>query len=271
MISQGDMNAVAVFGTRLVLPVLIVSATAFMSPWEIIRVALFDPAQYAALLQSARYAIDAFGAAFLLLVAMNFFLDDAKTIHWIETIEKRLAKLGELRSLEIAVAMLALLCVSFFVPLAARAETLIAGLIGIELFIIMQTLMSSLSVKGASGSHAGARGLSLFIYLEVLDTAFSFDGVVGAFAISTFIPAIVIGLGVGAYFVRSITVYLVERRTLESLAYLEHGAHWAIFGLSLAMFANLIVPVPEFVTGSIGIILVSAAYVSSTAHLGRNA
>ena len=66
------------------------------------------------------------------------------------------------------------------------------------------------------------------MYLELLDASFSFDGVIGAFALTNSLPIIAIGLGVGAMFVRSFTLMLVYRGTLEAYRYLEHGAFWAI-------------------------------------------
>ena len=63
----------------------------------------------------------------------------------------------------------------------------------------------------------GARGgLGAFLYLEVLDASFSFDGVIGAFALTTNILLIAIGLGIGAMYVRSMTIMLVERKTLAN-------------------------------------------------------
>jgi hypothetical protein len=59
------------------------------------------------------------------------------------------------------------------------------------------------------------------------------------------------------------TVYLVRAKTLEALKYLEHGAHWAIFGLAISMFAGLIVHVPEAVIATIGLGFIALAYVSS--------
>ena len=50
----------------------------------------------------------------------------------------------------------------------------------------------------------------------MLDASFSFDGVIGAFAITSDPIIIAIGLGVGAMYVRSITVYLVRKGTLAS-------------------------------------------------------
>lgn len=69
-------------------------------------------------------------------------------------------------------------------------------------------------------------GIGGFLYLEVLDASFSFDGVIGAFAITSDVVVIMLGLAIGAMFVRSMTIYLVEKGTLEAYIYLEHGAHY---------------------------------------------
>jgi hypothetical protein len=50
---------------------------------------------------------------------------------------------------------------------------------------------------------------------------------------------------------------------LRALPYLEHGAHWAILGLALAMIAGLVIQIPEAITGTIGLAFVGAAYWSS--------
>ncbi len=72
-----------------------------------------------------------------------------------------------------------------------------------------------------------------------------------------------VGLGIGAFFVRSLTIYFVERKTLTKLTYLEHGAHWAILGLAASMLLNLVVHIPEVFIGLIGLVIVSFAYRSS--------
>jgi hypothetical protein len=73
----------------------------------------------------------------------------------------------------------------------------------------------------------------MFLYLEVLDASFSFDGVIGAFAITNDIVLMALGLGIGAMYVRSLTVYLVRQGTLDDYVYLEHGAHYAIGALAV--------------------------------------
>lgn len=251
---------IAVFGTRLVLPILIVSVSVALSPLAVAKLAAFSPEEYAHLLEGARYAIYAFGGAFLLMVSLKYFLDDAKEVHWIHVIERALSRWGRIEAVEIGIALVAIVGISFFVPAAAQATVLVAGITGIILFILMQGLAHAFSVEAGDATRSG---LALFIYLNILDSAFSLDSVVGAFALTTAIPIIVAGLGIGAWFVRSLTIYLVQRKTLDTLTYLEHGAHWAILGLAGSMFADLLFHVPEVITGTIGLAFVLAAYWSS--------
>lgn len=113
------------------------------------------------------------------------------------------------------------------------------------------------------GELAGKAAFFLFMYLEVLDASFSFDGVIGAFAISQDIFIIAIGLGVGAMWIRSITVYLVRQGTLDDYAYLEHGAMWAIGALATILFVSIKHEVPEIVTGLVGVGFIAAALYGS--------
>ena len=77
----------AVFGTRFVLPILIVSAAVFMSPVTVTELALQDPEAYGHLLESVHGSITAFGGIFLLMVSLKYFFDKAKSVHWIKSIE----------------------------------------------------------------------------------------------------------------------------------------------------------------------------------------
>lgn len=250
----------AVFGTRILLPILIVSASVGSSPWFITMLALNDPAAYAKMVGNAHYAIGAFGGIFLLLVSLKYFLDDNKNVHWIHVIEKHLARWGSIEAVAIALALTSLSILSLFVDPIHQATVLLSGLVGAILFIIIDGIASSFSVeaKDVAGS-----GLALFLYLNVLDSAFSLDGVVGAFALSSDLVVIGLGLGIGAFFVRSLTVYIVRGRMLDALPYLEHGAHWAIFALAGAMLGGLLVHIPEIIIGLIGFLFVALSYYSS--------
>ncbi len=250
----------AVFFTRLVLPILIVSVSVWRSPLDVLNLAAFFPNEYAVLLDHAHAGVSAFGAAFLLMVSLKYFLDSSKTLHWFKALERGLSSWGRVEAVEIGISLVTVLGFSFFVPHEEQSVVLIAGLVGIILFIFMRGLAGSYSEQMTQGA---AKGFALFMYLNILDTAFSLDSVVGAFALTTQIPIIVAGLGIGAIFVRTLTVYLVEHKALAALIYLEHGAHWAILGLAVSMYASLLFEIPEVITGGIGAFFVIAAYLSS--------
>ena len=78
---------------------------------------------------------------------------------------------------------------------------------------------------------------------------------IGAFALSNNLFIIALGLGIGAMFVRSMTVMLVDKGTLAEYRYLEHGAFWAILALAAIMLASARFHIPEVVTGLIGAVL----------------
>jgi hypothetical protein len=252
---------IAVFGTRFVFPILIVAAAAKLPPIAVAKLAIFDAAAYGEYLAHAHVAIAAFGSAFLLLVSLKYFFNERKTVHWIDIIEKHLSRWGGIEAIEIALVLLVLLASAALIPLQA-ATILTAGIIGVVLFVVIEGIAGSFEMEGASSQVAHA-GLALFIYLNILDSAFSLDGVIGAFAVTNNLPVIIAGLGIGALFVRTFTIALVRAKTLETLKYLEHGAHWAIFGLALAMLANMFIHLPEVITGLIGLVFVALSYWSS--------
>jgi hypothetical protein len=64
-------------------------------------------------------------------------------------------------------------------------------------------------------------------------------------------------------FVRSMTIFLVEKGTLDEFVYLEHGAHYAIGALAVIMLLSMKFHVPEIVTGLIGIAFIAWAVVAS--------
>ncbi len=258
--------AIAVFGTRFVLPILIVSVATWASPWFITKLAFTDAAAYGHLLEGVKGSITAFGGVFLMMVSLKYFFNKAKETHWIESIERHLVKWGRIEAIEIALALILITTLSFFTNFD-QASVLVAGIVGLILFVVMEGLAGSLSLE--SGDVAKS-GLSLFIYLNILDSAFSLDGVIGAFALTTNLLIIVVGLGIGAYFVRALTVYFVQQKTLTELVYLEHGAHWAILGLAIAMLANLVVHVPEVVTGLVGLCFVALSYRSSLREMASH-
>lgn len=258
---------IAVFGMRIVFPVLIVSVVAGITPWDALDMALNNERMYAKTMESAHISVMAFGGAFLIMVGLEFFFDDEKEHHWIDIVEASMLKLSSIPLIAEMVTCALLLSVALFSLEAKDAQDfLVAGLSGVLIFTAIKKLGGYMEEKEAARAavEAGTKsGLAAFIYLEILDASFSFDGVIGAFAISTNLFIIAIGLGVGAMFVRSLTIMLVEKDTLAEYAYLEHGAFYAIVVLALIMFTKTFYHVPEVVTGLLGAGFIAIAFAHS--------
>ncbi len=268
---------IAVFGMRLVFPLVIVAVTAGLNPVEALTLALekrpeTDPTSYAYLLNEAYPQIAAFGGMFLLMLFLDWTFED-RDIKWLVWLEKPLAKIGQLSRLSIVLALVILVVLAETLA-GEPAVVLLAGSLGLVTYLLVNGLGDFFDQPGegeesSSGPSqlakaTGKAGFFLFLYLEVLDAAFSFDGVIGAFAITTDPIIIALGLGlIGAMFVRSLTVFLVRKGTLADYVYLEHGAHWAIGALSVILLVGIGFHVNEVVTGLIGVAFIGAAFLSS--------
>lgn len=211
---------------------------------------------------------------FLLLVFLSFILDEGKELHWLGKIEEMLSRLGKLESVEIVVALVVLMLAQSFFPLdmAQRLTIMVSGVGGIALFVAVDSLAGVFEVEEGDdsvGAVAKRSGVMGFLYLEVLDASFSFDGVIGAFAITRDVVIIMLGLAIGAMFVRSLTVYLVEKGTLDEYVFLEHGAHYAIGALAFIMLGSIVWHISEVITGLIGVGFIFAALGSSVLYNRR--
>lgn len=270
---------IAVFGMRLVFPIVIVAVTANMSMGEVVNLALNNPAEYSANLMAHHAEIAAFGGMFLLLVFLNFLFEEREVV-WIKALESRLLRFASIDGISIFIALIVLLASLSWVDAAHEAAVLLAGVWGILVYMGVQVLSgllessgeedSAIAIDGHKISGAVAKGGAAgFIYLEVLDASFSFDGVIGAFAITNDVVIIMIGLAIGAMFVRSMTIFLVEKGTLDTFIYLEHGAHYAIGALAIIMLLSMQFHIPEVITGLIGIAFIAVALIQSIAHNKR--
>jgi hypothetical protein len=300
---------IAVFGMRLVFPIIIVAITAKLSPWEAVNVAINDHDRYEALVTGAHPAIAAFGGMFLLMIFLDFIFEE-REITWLGWLEKPLARLGKLDMLSVVIALVALVIaattVATGVPVHGghgtidKAETvLLAGVGGLITYLVVGGVSGFFEERleededddedgegdeeGAESAEpakngptagqvaglAGKAAFFMFLYLEVIDASFSFDGVVGAFAISNDIFEIALGLGIGAMYIRSLTVFLVRKGTLDDYVYLEHGAHYAIGALAVILLVTIKYDVSEVVTGLVGVVLIAASYWSSVVRNRR--
>jgi uncharacterized protein len=257
---------IAVFGMRLVFPIAIVSAATDIGFLGVADMALRDPATYSQHLTDAHVQIAAFGGMFLLMVFFSFIFDEGRELHWLGKIEEKMASFGKLESIEIILALGLLLATQNWLPEAMRLEALVAGVAGVILFVIVDSLDALFEDEEEGEQLAAAvkkAGMMSFLYLEVLDASFSFDGVIGAFAITQDVVIIMLGLAIGAMFVRSLTVYLVRQGTLDEYVFLEHGAHYAIGALAGIMLVSINHHIPEVITGLVGAAFIGLSVLSS--------
>ncbi len=284
---------IAVFGMRLIFPVVIVAVTAKLNPVDAVNLALTDKDRYQHLVTDAHPAIAAFGGMFLLMIFLDFIFED-RDIQWLRWIERPLAKLGKVDMLSVCLSLVVLLISSMTFAAHAhqhggmhadKAETvLVSGIAGLITYMIVGGLSGFFEDRleeeeereheaeeeaKRSGKKMGAVALAgkaaffMFLYLEVLDASFSFDGVIGAFAITNDIVLMALGLGIGAMYVRSLTVYLVRQGTLDDYVYLEHGAHYAIGALAVLLLVTIQYQINEVITGLVGVILIGWSFWSS--------
>ncbi|MGW3569305.1 DUF475 domain-containing protein [Streptomyces sp. NPDC000941] len=296
---------IAVFGMRLVFPVIIVAITAKMGPLEAVDLAINNKDKYEHLVTAAHPAIAAFGGIFLLMIFLDFIFEE-RDIKWLGWLERPLAKLGKLDTFSIVIALLVLLvtAMTFATDVAhgggdKTATVLLAGVAGLLTYLIVGGISgyfedkleeeeeeveeaeeAERAEKAASGAQKGSQGATvvglagkaaffLFLYLEVIDASFSFDGVIGAFAVTNDIFEMALGLGIGAMYIRSLTVYLVRQGTLDDYVYLEHGAHYAIGALAAILLITIKYEIHEVITGLIGVVLIGASYWSSVVRNRR--
>lgn len=251
--------AFAVFGMRIVFPLAIVAISAHIGPIDAVYLSLNHPEKYEQLVSAAHVGIAGFGGAFLLMVGLKFFFDADKEVHWIAVIEKRISRFSSLPALEIALLLLVMWGISSLLNDADALTFLVAGMLGLVAHIAVDGISAMLEASATSKQLVGAaakNGLGGFIYLNILDATFSFDGVIGAFVLSSNMVVIALGLSIGAFFVRSMTIHLVEKGTLTEFRYLEHGAFWAIVALGVIMLFSAYAHIPEVITGLIGVVLI---------------
>lgn len=260
---------IAVFGMRLVIPVIIVAAFGNLLPWDALTLAFTDGHHYGEILHSAHMEIAGFGGMFLAMVFISFIIED-REITWLGWIERPLARLGQLKSFSTLIGISLVPTVMLLAPAGHRVSVMVSMIAGLGIYLLVDMIADLMEGDNKQVKNKVARaGLASFIYLEILDASFSFDGVIGAFALSSNILIIMTGLAIGAFFVRSLTVFLVRGGHLDELPHLEHAAHYAIGILATIMFLKMRYEVPEIFTGLIGAGFIGLGFITSHIHNRR--
>ncbi len=267
--------AIAVFGMRFLFPIIVVAIFSGLTIMAVTKLALYDVDQYTHYLHIAHAPLVTFGGAFLMMIFWSYFFNPEKQVHWLSIIEKPMIKVHCIRYIDVILVLASIMVLQHFIPDEQKTAVVMAGLSGVICFLVVDSISNLLEDiaerKAALMGETAKLGFIGFLYLELIDASFSLDGVLGAFAISKDIIIITIGLAIGAMFVRSLTLYMVDMKTLKQYLYLEHGAHWAIGFLAVVMFISTRMEVPEWVTGGAGLVIVGSAFIASVIHNRRNA
>lgn len=261
---------IAVFGMRFLFPVIVVAIFAHLSFLQVVNLALNHVDKYQHYLEMCHSPLVTFGGAFLFMLFLSYFCNEEKEVHWLKPVEHFMQKLHMLKSMEVVITALIVMVVQHYVSPEQKLSVLISGIAGIILYLLIDGISRFLEKVAEERAKATGEAVKLgfigFLYLELIDASFSLDGVLGAFAISKDIIIITIGLAIGAMFVRSLTLYMVEMKTLKQYIFLENGAHWAIGFLAVIMFVSTYREIPEVVTGLAGLFLVGWAFIDSLKH-----
>jgi hypothetical protein len=134
---------IAVFGMRLVFPLVIVAVTAGLNPVEALTLAMEqrppdDPTSYAYLLDQAYPQIAAFGGMFLFMLFLDWLFED-RDITWLSWLERPLAKIGQLSRLAVLLAIVALVMLANFLA-EDPGLVLTAGSLGLVTYLLVNGL-----------------------------------------------------------------------------------------------------------------------------------
>jgi len=260
---------IAAIGMRLLLPLIIVSVGAHLTPWRAVNLAYENPERYHTLLLSAQPGIAAFGGIFLLMIALAFFREE-REVHWWPAVERRLPALLGRRGAPEVIALLFAAVAGVTVPSEVRTRVLVGCVVALVCYLGINTVSERLAdvadADGASRPRSTVQGRGaflLFVYLELLDATFSMDSVMGGFSVTVDIALITLGLAIGAGYIRALTVYVVRKGTLEQYRYLEHGAYYSIALLAVLLLWEIWRDVPDWITACTGAVVITLAWATS--------
>ena len=168
---------IAVFGMRLIFPIVIVAIFAKVSCLEVLRMALTDAHTYASYLHKTHAPIVAFGGTFLMMLFLSFFFNKEKQVHWLKWIEKNLHCCSNVRGIEGIITLSLLVIVSNYVNPSQQEEVLISGIVGIIIYLLIDGISHALERHEEERANQLADtvkkgGLISFLYLELIDASF---------------------------------------------------------------------------------------------------
>ena len=239
----------SVFLVRVILPLLIVwIVIPHISFADLIQVFTGSSTLAAEAIEQQKSIILVFGGMFLLLLYFHWLFMERKHPFFIP--EKLLKEHHDVWFFAFA----ALILVALLYFARNNPVMMIATALGSAAFFIIYGFKETAERAETKLMKSPRSDVSKFLYLEVLDATFSFDGVVGAFAFTTNLLYIVIGLGIGAIVLRQLTILGINR--IAKYKWLKNGAMTAIGFLGFFMILEsfgieLPIYLPTLVTSAI--------------------
>ncbi len=199
-------------------------------------------------IEQQKYLILSFGGMFLLLVYFHWLFMEKKNPLF--THEKLLKKNHDVWFFAFA----AIILVGLMYFARSSPSMMITIAMGSAAFFILYGFKESAEKKEEKMMKSEAPDVSKFMYLEVLDMVFSFDSVIGAFAFTTNLLYIFLGLGIGSLVLRELTILGIKR--ISSYVWLKNGAMTSIAFLGIFMLLesfdmHLPVSLPTLITFSV--------------------
>ncbi|MBI4177211.1 MAG: DUF475 domain-containing protein [Candidatus Aenigmarchaeota archaeon] len=178
-------------------------------------------------IEQQKYLILSFGGMFLLLVYFHWlFMEKKKPLF---PHEKLLDEDHDVWFFAFAATLL----VALMYLARASPPMMIMIAMGSAAFFILYGFKESAEKKEAKMIKSEAPDVSKFMYLEVLDMVFSFDSVIGAFAFTTNLLYIFLGLGIGSLALRELTIMGIGK--ISRYIWLKNGAMTSIALLGVFM------------------------------------
>ncbi len=255
--------AIAVFGVRGLLPLLIVWLVTPFGLWDSITATFSsDPAVLTAFERSAPILLMG-GGVFLILLFL----------HWLFLEEKRYGLIGEAFFHKNGVWFYAsasiFLTVLVWFAIIKDPMLAMSAVVGSTAFFITHGFKQQAEVAEARLlKGGGSSDLAKVLYLEAIDATFSIDGVLGAFAFTLAVPLILLGNGLGALVVRQLTIKNIEH--VRKYVFLKNGAMYSILFLGSIMIAEgFDVHVPALLSPIITFAIVAYFFLRSHKELVR--
>jgi len=251
----------SVFLVRFILPIILVWMIApGISLADIARMFGGDSSLATEAIEAARPLILSFAGIFLLLLYFHWlFMEKKLHLFYHEKLLKEHHKVWFF-----AAAAIILVVLMYFAR--SNPNMMLFTAVGSAAFFIVYGFKETAAREEEKLVKGKTSDVSKFVYLEVLDATFSFDGVLGAFAFTTNLLWITIGLGIGALVVRELTIRGIN--TAGKYKFLKNGAMTAMGLLGAFMTVESFgIDLPVYVPTLITVAIIIYAFYASHKHL----